>query len=81
MITDTSYYFEKIQILRDLFVSSKFSNRDIYELNECLNFFQNEFLCLDERTKGILVSEITRITNVLFQIMMFVQPFVLQKIN
>ena len=64
LITDTSYYFSKVNFLRDLFVSSNFSNRDIYELNECLNFFQNEFLCLDERTKGILVSEITRITNV-----------------
>lgn len=64
LITDTSYYFSKVNFLRDLFVSSNVSNRDIYELNECLNFFQNEFLCLDERTKGILVSEITRITNV-----------------
>lgn len=64
LITDFSYYSEKIQKLRDLFLESKLSNRDIYELNECLNFFQKEFFQLDERTKNILISEITRITNV-----------------
>ena len=32
-------------------------------MNECLDFFQKEFENLDARTKGILVSEITRITN------------------
>ena len=64
LVTDSSYYYEKIQILRNLFVEAKLSNRDIYELNECLNFFQKEFFQLDERTKSILISEITRITNV-----------------
>ena len=38
LITDFSYYSEKIQKLRDLFLESKLSNRDIYELNECLIF-------------------------------------------
>ena len=42
---------------------NKLNNKQIYELNECLNFFQKEFENLDSRTKGILISEITRITN------------------
>jgi len=63
LITDSNYYQEKIGILRDLFISSKLSSSQIYELNAALNFFQKEFQNLDSRTKGILISEITRVTN------------------
>lgn len=63
LITVHGYYKDKIEILKDLFIFSKLNNKQIYELNECLNFFQKEFEALDSRTKGILVSEITRITN------------------
>ena len=64
LITEPNYYKEKIHILRNLFISSKLSHAQIYELNSSLNFFQKEFETLDSRTKGILISEITRITNV-----------------
>ncbi len=64
LITMPDYYKEKIVILRNLFVKCKLSKKQIYELNESLNFFQKEFINLDERTKNILISEITRITNV-----------------
>ena len=63
LITIPNYYKEKLEILRNLFMSSKLSNAQIYELNSSLNFFQKEFENLDSRTKGILISEITRITN------------------
>ena len=63
LVTIPDYYKEKIEVLRDLFVSGKLSNAQIYNLNSSLNFFQKEFENLDSRTKGILVSEITRITN------------------
>lgn len=63
LITMPEYYKEKIKILREMFISSKFSKNEIYELNSSLDFFQKEFENLDPRTKGILVSEITRITN------------------
>ncbi len=63
LITVPGYYKDKIDVLKTLFISSKLNNKQIYELNECLNFFQKEFEALDSRTKGILVSEITRITN------------------
>lgn len=63
LITIPNYYKEKIEILRNLFISSKFTKSQIYELNESLNFFEKEFQNLDTRTKGILISEITRITN------------------
>ncbi len=63
LVTIPHYYKEKLDQLRNLFISSKFTNHQIYELNECLNFFEKEFQNLDSRTKGILISEITRITN------------------
>lgn len=63
LVTDSNYYKQKIGILRNLFISSKLSQSQIYELNASLNFFQKEFENLDSRTKGILISEITRITN------------------
>lgn len=63
LVTIPDYYKEKINILRELFISSKLTTAQIYELNSSLNFFQKEFDNLDSRTKGILISEITRITN------------------
>ena len=63
LITIPNYYHEKICEIRKLFTSSKLNTKEIYELNESLNFFQKEFENLDSRTKGILISEITRITN------------------
>lgn len=63
LITLPNYFDEKVHILKDLFVSSKLNYGQIYELNASLDFFQKEFKMLDSRTKNILISEITRITN------------------
>lgn len=63
LITIPNYYKEKINILRNLFISSKLNQKQIYDLNASLDFFQKEFDSLDYRTKSILISEITRITG------------------
>ena len=63
LVTIPDYYAEKLSILRKLFISNKLSRAEIYDLNSCLNFFQKEFLQLDDRTKNILISEVTRMTN------------------
>ena len=63
LITIPNYYKEKIEYLRTLFISARLSYEQVYELNTSLDFFQKEFETLDERTKAILVSEITRITG------------------
>ena len=57
------YYKEKLGILRELFVSNKLSEHQIYDLHSCLSFFQKDFENLDQRTMAILKSEIGRITN------------------
>ena len=63
IITVKDYYKEKINILRKKFISGNLNKEQIYNLNTALDFFQNEFEALDERTLNILKSEITRITN------------------
>ena len=62
IITIPDYYKEKINVLRDLFINSRLTFQEIYDLNSCLNFFQNEYAKLDSRTLAILKSEISRIT-------------------
>lgn len=64
LINSPEYYKDKISYLRELFMQSKFSSRDIYDLNTSIDFFQKEFFSLDHRTISILKSEISRITNV-----------------
>ena len=63
IITKPDYYKEKIKVLREKFIKSKFSKKEIYELNTALEFFYMEYEKLDSRTLAILKSEITRITN------------------
>ena len=58
-----NYYEEKIKNLRSLFITNRFSKEDSYNLLSALNFFEKEYSILDDRTKSILKSEVTRITN------------------
>ena len=64
LVTIDTYYLEKLQSLRELFISNKLNKEDIYNLLSALNFFDKEYSNLDFRTKSILKSEITRITNI-----------------
>lgn len=63
LVVIPNYYEEKINILRKLFLENNFSTEDNYHLLSALNFFEKEYSILDERTKSILKSEVTRITN------------------
>ena len=63
LITEPNYYKSKIEKLKKIFYESKFSYKQIYELNTALEFFEKEFNSLDSRTSAILKSEISRITN------------------
>ena len=62
LITNKTYYLEKVRYLRNLFVKNKFSTSEIYNLTSAITFFENEFFKLDERTISILKAEISRIT-------------------
>ena len=63
LVNIDSYYLEKIKYLRNLFQKNRFSQKDLFNLNSSIDFFQNEFFNLDSRVLSILKSEITRITG------------------
>lgn len=63
LITQPTYYLEKVTLLRKKFIQNAFSQNEIYDLLSSITFFEKEFLSLDNRTLSILKSEITRITN------------------
>lgn len=62
LINNKKYYLSKVNLLRKRFLDNSFSNEELYDLSSCINFFEEEFYSLDERTISILKSEITRIT-------------------
>lgn len=63
LIFDSNYYKSKIPYLRNLFISGKLSISHTFDLYSSLEFFNNEFFKLDNRTLSIIKSEIGRITN------------------
>ena len=63
LITKPDYYKEKINFLKEKFTQNKLSKKQIYNLLSAINYFEKEFLSLDDRTLNILRSEITRITE------------------
>lgn len=64
IITNQQYYLEKIEKVKRLFIEGKLNQKQIYDFNTVLDFFEKEFNKLDLRTQSILKSEITRITNI-----------------
>ncbi len=64
LIFSKDYYQEKVEFLKSRFLDKSLSNDDIAALVSCMNFFEDEFFSLDDRTQSILKSEISRITNV-----------------
>ena len=48
------YYHEKLTLLKDLFTNGKLSDKEIYNLLSCIDFFEKEFFSLDTRTLSIL---------------------------
>lgn len=63
LVTLQDYYLEKITFLREKFIKNEFNENQVYDLLSSINFFEKEFINLDNRTLSILKSEITRITN------------------
>ena len=63
LVTNQQYYHSKISLLRNKFISGKFSKEDVHNLLSSIQFFEEEFFNLDTRTSAILISEITRMTG------------------
>jgi len=63
LITVDNYFMDKLDVIKDLFSLGKLSKKDCYDALSSIDFFQKEFISLDNRTLSIIKSEITRITN------------------
>lgn len=63
LVTIPNYFIDKLDIVKDLFISGKLSKKDCYDALSSVDFFEKEFNSLDLRTSSIIKSEITRITN------------------
>ena len=81
LVTNIEYYKSKIIKLRKLFMDAKLKKTQVYELSTALDFFQNEYEKLDDRTLGILKSEITRMTNIFVSDYDVMQTFCSNKEN
>ena len=63
LVTDKSYYNKALHKARNIFLSGKLNEEQVYNLFSCISFLEKDFFSLDDRTFNILKSEITRITN------------------
>lgn len=63
LITSKEYYLKKKREIRSLFLKHNFSKEQEFDLSSIINFFEKEFFSLDSRTSNIIISEVTRITN------------------
>ena len=63
LVTDEEYYSSKLKDIREIFISGKFSSSEVYDLFSSISYLEKNYFSLDDRTKNILKSEITRITN------------------
>lgn len=63
ILTDYSFFENRIRLARKIFISGKLSKKDCYLLLNSILFLKNDYFSVDDRTHNLLKSEITRITN------------------
>jgi len=64
LVTSETYYNSKLISLKDKYQKGLFSNKKLYDLSSCIDFFEKEFFSMDIRNLSIIKSEITRITSI-----------------
>ena len=64
MVTSKEYLYEKLEIIKENILNNKYDEEHLFKINSAMLNIKNEYLKLDERTIGIIKSEITRITSV-----------------
>ena len=63
IINDIEYYVEMKKKIKGKLIKNKYDEKEIFNINSSVDYIEKEFLKLDERTKGILIAEISRITG------------------
>lgn len=64
IVTSKEYLYEVLEITKENILNNKYDEEHLFKINSAMSNIKNEYLKLDERTIGIIKSEITRITSV-----------------
>lgn len=64
IINDINYYLKMKKNIKSKLIKNKYSEEDVFNINSSVDYIEKEFLKLDERTKGIIIAEISRITGI-----------------
>ena len=64
LVVNKEYLYQKLEVIKNKILNNKFSENELFNINSAMLNIKNEYLKLDERTIGIIKSEITRITDV-----------------
>ena len=64
LVVNKEYLYEKLEFVKQQILKNKYTDDELFNINSALLNIKNEYLKLDERTIGIIKSEITRVTNV-----------------
>lgn len=64
LINEKDYLEKMCEKIKGKILKNKFCDNELFNINSAMSNIKNEFLTLDDRTIGIIKSEITRITSV-----------------
>lgn len=64
IINDIEYYLKMKKKIKSKLIKNEYSEEDVFNINSSVDYIEKEFLKLDERTKGIIIAEISRITGI-----------------
>ncbi len=64
LVTDKDYLLKLLESIKKKVLNNKFNDYELFNINSAFSNIKNEFFNLDDRTIGIIKSEITRITSI-----------------
>lgn len=64
MAISKSYLEEKLKVIKNKVLNNELTEDQLFEVNSAIQNINNDYLSLDQRTFGIIKSEITRMTSI-----------------
>lgn len=64
LVNEKEYLLDSINHIKEKILKNQFKDDELFNINAAILNIKNEFLKLDDRTIGIIKSEITRITSI-----------------
>lgn len=64
LVIDKKYLEEKLNVIKTKFFNNEFTDEELFNINSAILNINNDYLGLDQRSFGIIRSEITRMTSI-----------------